>query len=369
MLVDYLHDGTGGGERFAVGLATALPRDRYEVWFCTTRGATGELLEQMAEAGVRHFSLDRRYRFDLLPFVRLARFLRREGVDVLHAHKFGSNLWGTLVGRLARVPAVVAHEQTWSYEGRPLRRFLDGYVIGRLATRFVSVSTADRERMIEIEHVPAPKTLTIPNAYIPRPTPGEGDLRADLGIAPGAPLVGTVCQLRAQKRLDVLVEAFSLIAERVPDAHLAIVGEGPERKELERLISAAGLVGRVHAPGTRTDLATIFRAYDVAVMSSDFEGLPLFALECMAYRVPLVTTAVGGLPDLIDDGRTGVLVPPGDPGALAVALTGVLRDPARREAMADAAYERLADFTIDRVAERFGRLYDELLDVRRPRAA
>ena len=361
MLVDYVHDGTGGGERFAVGLATALPRDRYEVWFCTTRGASGELLDQMAEAGVRHFSLDRKFRFDMLPFLRLVRFLRREKFDVLHAHKFGSNLWGTILGRLAGVPAVVAHEQTWSYEGQPLRRFLDGYVIGRLATRFVSVSTADQRRMIEIEHVPEKKTLTIPNAYIPRPTPGDGDLRGDLGIPADAPLVGTVCQLRPQKRLDVLVEAFGHVAERVPAAHLAIVGEGPWREELERRISAAGIEDRIHAPGTRTDLTTIFRAYDVAVMSSDFEGLPLFALECVAHRVPLVTTAVGGLPDLIDDGRTGVLVPPRDPRALGDALAGMLEDPARREAMAEAAHGRLADFTIDRVAERFGRLYDELL--------
>jgi glycosyltransferase involved in cell wall biosynthesis len=369
MLMDHFHDGTGGGERFAVGLAIALARDGYEVWFCTTRGGSGELLDQMEEAGIRYFSLNRNYRLDLLPLLRLTRFIRRERFDVVHGHMFGSNVWASVLGRLARVPAVVAHEQTWSYEGQPLRRFVDGYVIGRLAHRFVSVSTADQERMIALEHVPERKTLMIPNAYIPRPTPGEGDLRAELGIPADAPLVGTVCQLRPQKRLDVLIDAFTLVAQRNPDAHFVIVGDGEEREDLERRISASGFEDRIQAPGTRTDLETIFRAYDVAVMSSDYEGLPLFACECMGHGVPLVATAVGGLPDLIDNGRTGMLVPRRDPRALGEAILELLDDAPRREAIAAAAKERLADYTIDRVTERFERLYDELLDGRRRQAA
>ena len=369
MLVDRFHDGTGGGERFAVGLAIELAHNGYEVWFCTTRRGRGELLDQMREAGVRYFSLNRRHRFDLLPIGRLARLMRRERFDVVHGHMFGSNVWATILGRLVGVPAVVAHEQTWSYEGKPLRRLIDGYVIGRLATRFLAVSEADRRRMIDIEHVPEEKTLTIPNAYIPRPTSGDGDLRAELGIPADAPLVGTVCQLRRQKRLDVLMDAFALVAEQRPDTHFVIIGDGTQRPELERRISAAGLEDRVHAPGTRTDLETIFRAYDVAVMSSDYEGLPLFACECMGHGVPLVATAVGGLPDLIDDGRTGMLVPRRDPRALGEAIVELLDDAPRREAMAAAAKERLGDYTIDRVTERFKSLYDELLDGRPRQAA
>ena len=369
MLVDRFHDGTGGGERFGIGLAIQLAGDGYEVWFCTTRRGGGQLLDQMREAGVRYFSLNRSHRLDLPPVVRLLRLMRRERFDVVHGHMFGSNVWATILGRLARVPAVVAHEQTWSYEGKPLRRLIDGYVIGRLASRFVAVSEADRQRMVDIENVPEEKTLTIPNAYIPRPTPGDGDLRVELGIPADAPLVGTVCQLRRQKRLDVLVDAFALVAERRPDARFVIVGDGGQRPELERRIAAAGLDGRVQAPGTRTDLETIFGAYDVAVMSSDYEGLPLFACECMGHGVPLVATAVGGLPDLIDHGRTGMLVPRRDPQALGEAIVELLGDAPRREAMAAAAKERLGDYTIDRVTERFERLYDELLDGRPRQAA
>jgi glycosyltransferase involved in cell wall biosynthesis len=360
MLVDSLYDGTGGAERFAVGLATALPRDRFEAFMCATRSAEGSLVEALDAAGVPHFALGRRSRFDVLKFGRLARFLRRQQVDVLHCHKFGSNVWGTLLGRAARVPVVIAHEHTWSYEGQPLRRLLDGQLVGRLADRFVAVSNEDRRRMIEIEGVRADCAITIPTGYVPRATEDGGDLRGELGLGPGTPVVGTVAQLRPQKSLDVLITAFARLPADLAAARLVIVGDGPSRAALEHAASGLGVAERVHFLGTRTDLTTILDAVDVAAMSSDFEGLPLFAFECMAHRTPLVATAVGGLRDLID-GRSGVLVPPRDPNALAAALGDLLRDPARREAIAATAEERLEGYGMDAIARRFAELYDTLL--------
>ena len=359
MLVDSLYDGTGGAERFAVGLASALP-DRYEPFLCTTRSAEGSLVEALDAAGVSHFALGRRSRFDVFRFVRLARFLRRQQVHVLHCHKFGSNVWGTLIGRAARVPVVIAHEHTWSYEGQPLRRLLDGQLVGRLADRFVAVSNEDRRRMIEVEGVAPERTITIPTGYVPRAQDNGGDLRGELGIGPETPVVGTVAQLRPQKALDVLLAAFARLSADFAAARLVIVGDGPERAALERLAAELGVAERVHFLGTRTDLTTILAGVDVAAMSSDFEGLPLFAFECMAHRTPLVATSVGGLRDLIDAGG-GVLVPPRDPDALAAALGELLRDPARRESIADAGEERLEDYGMDAIARRFGELYDELL--------
>jgi glycosyltransferase involved in cell wall biosynthesis len=360
MLVDSLYDGTGGAERFAVGLATALPSDRYELSLCTTRSAEGSLVETLDAAGVSHFALGRRGRFDVLRFSRLARFLRRQRVDVLHCHKFGSNVWGTLIGRAARVPVVIAHEHTWSYEGQPLRRLLDGRLVGRLADRFVAVSNEDRRRMIEVEGVRPERAITIPTGYVPRATGAGGNLRAELGMELDTPVVGTIAQLRPQKALDVLITAFARLPADLAAARLVIVGDGPVRPALERLARDLGVAERVHFLGTRTDLTTILGGVDVAAMSSDFEGLPLFAFECMAHRTPLVATSVGGLRDLLDGGA-GVLVPPRDPDALAAALGTLLRDPVRRESIADAAEQRLGGYGMDEIARRFGELYDALL--------
>ena len=359
MLVDHLNE--GGGERFAAGLAIHLPRDRFDVTVCTTRHPPGPLLPEVQAAGIRHVGLERRGRFDVAPFARLVRLLRAERFDVLHAHKFGSNVWGSVFGRACRVPVVVAQEQTWSYEGQRLRRFLDGRVIGRLAHAFVAVSTADRERMTRLEGVPRAKTIFIPNAYIGRPGAPEGDLRAELGVGGDVPLAGTVCIHRPQKALEVLLEAFARVAERLPEAQLVIGGGGPETERLERVAGDLGLGERVRFIGMRRDVDAVLRAFDVAVMSSDFEGTPLFAFECMANGTPLVATAVGGLPDVVVDGETGLLVPPRDPAALAEAVEALLRDPERRARMGEAARARLADFTIERAAERFAALYERLL--------
>jgi glycosyltransferase involved in cell wall biosynthesis len=331
------------------------------VSLCATRGLDAGAAAELRATGVEAFGLARRNATDLTAFRPLATFLRRERVDVLHSHKIGSNLWGTFLGRLCRVPVIVAHEHTWSYEGQRWRKLLDGHFIGRFATRFVAVSSADRQRMIDLEGVPAEKALVVPTAFIPRAREREGNLRAELGIPADAPVAGTVAVLRPQKALDMLIEAFAGVRRGLPEARLVIVGDGPSRQALEACARMAGVGDAVTFTGVRSDLATVLDGLDVAVMSSDFEGLPLFVFECMAHEAPLLATAVGGIPDVVVDGETGVLVPPRDPSALGEALDRLLRDPAERRRLASQARERLGEYTLERAAGRFAELYEELL--------
>jgi glycosyltransferase involved in cell wall biosynthesis len=360
MIANALH--VGGGERFLVGLATGLSAERWDVTVCVMKSHDGPLIGELRDAGVRVVTIDRKGRKDVGAFGRLVALVRRERPDIVHSHMFTANLWGTVAARIARVPVVIAHEQTWSYLGQPMRRFLDGRVIGRLADVMVAVSTRDQERMTSIEHVPAAKTVYIPNAYMP--PLGEavtGDLRAELGLEAGTPLAGTMVVLRAQKALDVLLDAFALLSHRLPDAHLAIAGYGPMAETWQEHARQIGVADRVHWLGIRTDGAVIREALDVAVMSSDFEGTPLFSFECMAARLPMVVTDVGGQRDIFESGTSALLVPPQDPPAMADALEELLRSPERREAMADAAYERLSEFTVEKAVERFEGLYGGLL--------
>lgn len=363
MLVDNLHEGIGGAERFLVGLSIELNANGHDVTVCTTRQARGTELQALLDGGVRHFSLDRHSRLEIGKFRRLTGELRARRPHVLHGHMFGSNLWASIFGRLCRVPAVVAHEQTWSYEGNPVRKFIDGRVIGRLSTAFVAVSTADAERMVALEHVPRHKVAMIPNAYIPswQEPAGDWSLRAELGLPDGVELIGSAAMLRPQKAQHVLVDAFARLARDRPRAHLVIAGEGECRPALEEQIARLGLGGRVHLLGRRDDVDAIIAAVDVAVLSSDFEGTPLFAFECFALGTPLVSTAVGGLPDIVEDGLTGRLVPRRDPAALAGALGDLLADPTQREAIARAAAGSLDAYSMPRIAERFAALYERLL--------
>ena len=287
--------------------------------------------------------------------------LRRERFDILHTHKFGSNLWGTLIGSAVRVPAIVAHEHSWSYEGDAVRAWLDGNVIGRLATRFVAVSSADGERMVSKEGVRAEKVVVVPNGYIPSPTTSRTDVREELGLDRDALVIGIAAVLRPEKRLDLLLLSLARVRTRVPKAHLVIAGDGPCRPHLERQARDLGLEHAVHFLGERTDVDNVLRAADVAALPSDREGSPLLVFECMANATPLVATAVGGVPELVAHGRTGLLVPRRDPDAFADALISLLTDPQRRSQMASAAQDALRHYTVDATVARFTSLYDELL--------
>jgi glycosyltransferase involved in cell wall biosynthesis len=147
----------------------------------------------------------------------------------------------------------------------------------------------------------------------------------------------------------------------VPQAHLVIAGDGECRPGLELQARQLGLESSVHFLGARRDVDSVLRAADVGALSSDREGSPLLLFECMANDAPLVATAVGGVPDVIENDRTGLLVPRRDPDALAQGLISLLTNPARRAAMAAMARDRLRRYTIDVTAARFAALYDSLV--------
>jgi glycosyltransferase involved in cell wall biosynthesis len=374
-LVDLLSR-QGGAEELALAIATRLNPERFESTLCISRWppptslpvpdhSAAEALELVRQAGVGFLPLARRRKFEVASWSRLGAFLRREQVHVLHSHKFGSNVWGTLVGRMAGVSIVLAHEHTWSYEGQPLRRFLDRELISRGADRFIAVSREDRRRMTEVERIDPSRTMFIPNGVMPLKLASGRDARAELGIAPQTPVIGAVGLLRAQKAYHVLLRATALLLDRWPQLQVLIVGDGPERATLEQLADTLGVHGAVRFMGQRNDVPDILTALDVAVSSSDFEGSPLSVLEYMDAGLPVVATAVGGLPDLIEPGVHGLLVPRGDPPALAGALSELLADPQRARQMGARGRERRrAEFDIDVIVARLEGLYCELLEAR-----
>ncbi|MDX6632372.1 MAG: hypothetical protein QOG26_377 [Solirubrobacterales bacterium] len=363
---------TGGGERLALELALAVDGERFERILCASRWspaiAETELgaaaLAALSDGGVEFIGLERSSKLALGPWLRLRRELRDRRVDVLHAHKFGSNLWGSIVGRAARVPVLVAHEHSWAYEGRPLRVLADRWLIGRSADALIAVSAADRRRMIEIERIPPQKARLIPNGMPPVPSAAAGDVRAELGIETG-PVIGAVADLRPEKALDLLVRAAAQLAPRHPGLQLLIAGGGDQR-ELRALSAELGVGDAVHLLGSRGDVAAVLEALDVAVNCSQREGSSLAVMEYMEAALPVVATRVGGTPDLVEDGRTGLLVEPGDVSALAGAIGGLLDDPERARQMGERGRaRRRAEFDMATMAGRIEALYDELLERKR----
>ena len=363
----------GGAERLALEIVKRLDREAFDRTLCVSRWSNEEAadasaqaaLADLQEADVRFLPLGRQRKVDVWVWGRLVAYLRRERTHVLHAHKFGSNVWGTALGRIARVPVIVAHEHTWSYQGRPERRFLDRELVSRAANTFIAVSRDDQRKMVEIERIPIQRTTFIPNG-IPAPPPPTGkDVRAELGIGAEVPLIGSVGFLRPQKAFDVLVRAAAALPSENREARILIVGDGEQREPLEALARDLGVQDRVSLLGRRLDVPDILAALDVAVCCSDYEGSPLSIMEYMAASLPVVSTRVGGVPDLIDDGVEGLLVPPRDPEALAAGIARVLRAPEEARAMGARGRERRArEFDIDVMVRRLEDLYRELYAAR-----
>lgn len=363
--------GHGGAERLALEIVVRIDQTRFRPVLCVTRdtpeAADAETRARLQDASVELVTLSRSSRFDVRPWPRLVEKLRRERFAVLHSHKIGSNIWGALISGPARVPVFVAHEHTWSFVGKPYRRLLDRELIARRADAFVAVSEADRRRMISIERIPEHKLRVIPNGITaPAPAEAAGDLRAELGLRPDQPLVGLVATLRPQKALEVLIEAAPAISARFPDARVVIAGGDPEggevRRGLEQLAASLGVADRVLMLGHRDDSAAVVAALDVAVLCSDYEGSPLSVLEYMEAGKPVVATRVGGVPDIVLDGETGILIEPRAPQRLADAVIELLGDPERARRLGDAGRSRRRRyFSIEHTTAEIERLYEELL--------
>jgi glycosyltransferase involved in cell wall biosynthesis len=358
----------GGAEHLTMQIAERLDPARFESIVCATRFSATErekdTVEDAAaalrESGVRFLGLDRRTRGHAWAWWPLVQLLRRERVDVIHAHKFGSNIWGVVFGRLCGVPVVVTHEHGWSFERGP-KMIIDRELIARGSNAFIAVSREDRRRMIELEKISPERAVFVPNGIRALRPPSGRDVRAELGISATDPVVTSVGFLRQPKAIDVLIEGAARIAPQFPGLRVLIVGEGADRPVYEALIERLGVQDSVKLLGLRSDVPDLLAASDVAVLSTNSEGSPLSVMEYMDAKVPVVATRVGGIPDLIDHEVHGLLVEPQDPAGLGDSIARLLDDPEGSRRMAERAYERRRlEFDIDVMVENLQGLYLDL---------
>jgi glycosyltransferase involved in cell wall biosynthesis len=363
--------GHGGAERIAVDLTLRLDPTRFRRSLCVTRpspaasAAAQEDHRRLVAADVDVLSLDRRSFADVTALGPLVRRIVGGRVDVIHAHKFGSNVWAAVLGRALQVPVVIAHEHTWSFEGQWLRLHLDRHVVGRWADAVVAVSEADRARMISMVRMPAEHVVLIPNGISFTPQGDRSETRRRLGLDPDVPVLVQTAVLRPQKAIEVMLEAMAIVRTSHPRAQLLVVGPG-DPTELRGTAARLGVGDAVSFLGGRSDVPAVLAAADLGVLSSHFEGSPLAVLEYMGAGLPVVATNVGGLPQMVVDGETGVLTPPRQPSALAAAVSRLLGDPALAARMGRAGRARQqAEFSLDAMTARVTELYDRLLAGRR----
>ena len=361
-LLDCTGDAGGGAERLAVSVLTRLDPLVYDRTMCLSRSSEGHLVDVATQAGVKIVQLQRRSRYDVLPWLRLVRLLNREKIDILHSHKHGSNFWGAIMSLVSSVPVFFAHEHSWQYSGNRGRMLIDRFLIARRATKMIAVSPADRDAMISAEHISPSKIVVIPNGITEDAPVAVGPVREELQLPPGTTIVACV-GVRKEKRVDLVIEALDLLRADHPNLMLLVIGD--YESELDVLREAArtrNLSDRVRFLGERHDVPSLLALTDIAVLASDREGSPLAVLEYMAAGCAVVATRVGGIPGMIRDGIEGVLVAPGDAGALAERIGQLANESARRTALGNAARARQArDFSLSAVVRQTAELYEASL--------
>jgi glycosyltransferase involved in cell wall biosynthesis len=297
---------------------------------------------------------------------QFARILRHRRVGILHAHLFRSSLVASPIGWLCRVPVIVETphlRESWR-NGWFKGSFFVDRLVGRCVRRYVAVSQANGRYLVEKKGLPASKiTVIVPGSDLRRFNPkvqASPQKRESLGFGPADPVLLVAARLEVQKGHRVLLEAMPYVRTQFPRVRLVCLSEGSLRPELERRSEELGLRDTVRFVGFQPDVSEWLALADLSVLPSFFEGLPAGAIESLAAARPVVATAVDGTPEVVLDGKTGLLVPPGDPESLAGAICRLLGDPALRAALGEAGRRWVVEnFSRERLIERTQALYLE----------
>jgi glycosyltransferase involved in cell wall biosynthesis len=352
----------GGAEEMVLNLVRHLP-DRFEPIVCCINEA-GPIGEEIRRTGVPFHVLH------LHPGLRrpwhvlgIARRLRELQPDIVHTFLLTASLYGRLGAILAGVPVIIGTEVN-VYEHKQAHHALAERLLMRGTDRVVVSAESVREFYMQQVHATPAKVDVIYNAVDwsqLQTTISRESMRATVGVGPGAPLAGIIARLTEQKAHRYLFDAMASTPELAP-LHLIVVGDGDLRDEVRAHADRLGLSARVHFLGARRDLGDLLGAIDVFVMPSLWEGLPLSLVLAMGAGLPVVATRVAGIPEVVQDGVTGLLVPPADVPALGSALARLVADPALRHTMGDAAAAFVRPrFGIDGYMAAVTALYDRLV--------
>jgi glycosyltransferase involved in cell wall biosynthesis len=346
-------------------------------------GTLEHLATESALPAVRIPALGRRVSplSDLRAFAVVLRTIFREAPDVVHTHTTKAGVIGRVSGVLFNATrprsrrCVIVH----TFHGHVLEGYFSSPVnrlvrvterwLGRVTDRIVAISPGQREDLVSRYRVaPAARTVVVPLGLDLRYLQDDAahSLRSTLGVDEHAIVFGFVGRMVPIKDLPTLVRAFALVLTTLPQCVLVIAGDGPSRPELERLLAETATASHARLLGWREDLGAVYATMDICVLSSRNEGTPVAVIEAMAAGRPVVSTRVGGVPDIVEDNQSGLLVAPGDAGALAAAMGRLARDADLRSRLGARGRDlALARFGHERLVEEIGRLYASALREKR----
>ncbi len=325
----------GGAQKYVFDLATSLPKDQFEV--SVLCGAGEQLEMRLKEKNIRVIrlgSLDRNMSVnkDLISFFALYRIFKRESPDIIHLNSSKIGGIGAVAGRLAGIQKIIftGHAWAWNEDRILISKTLitiAHWVTILFSHTTIAVSEKTKNEIVDLPFIPESKVVVIHNGITNSEYLERFAARAELnGEVSEKFWVGTISELHPNKGLDNLINAFPNILKTNPGTALVIIGEGEDRQKLSTLIQNLGLSKKVHLLGFKENASRFLKSFDIFVLASRTEAFPYVTLEAGLAQLPTVATRVGGIPEVITDGKNGLLVRSGDVTALSEAINNLLED-------------------------------------------
>jgi glycosyltransferase involved in cell wall biosynthesis len=358
-------DGISGAENHLLKLVPNLNREKYDVHLVVMSPffqVYDDFLRHCPDLRVIFVPLGRK--MNPLNLLRLLRLFNRERYDLLHTHNSRADVYGILAGKMAGVKILMTsiHGYQRYDEINPLFK-IRGWILRTFSDRIITISDALKDLISENEGIDKKKMDTVYYGLEPLNLEGNGKtVREEFHLDPDAPLLVDVGRLIPVKGHDTLIQALKRIVPSFPKVRLFIVGDGVLKEELKDLVRKLRLEDNVVFTGYRKDVPRFMREGDLFVFPTLGEGFGLVLLEAMAFKKPVVATRVMSIPEIVEDGKSGLLVSPRHPEELAEAILQLLSDKKKAESFGERGFEILTNkFSIERMVGETERIYDRLL--------
>ena len=351
----------GGAEQVIYNLIENSDHSKYEISIICLDQPVGTYGRQLKKQGYELISFDRKPGFDFQIIRKIRQYIKNEDIRVLHCHQYTPFIYGTLASLFTKTKIIFTEHGRFYPDKRRLKRVLINPVLNLVTDYVTAISAATRIALIDNENFPREKIKLVYNginASSFRRSP-YSKLKKDLRIAEDAFLLGTVARLDPIKNQKIMIKALKNIHKTYPDTYLIILGDGPERENLQALTEELGLISRVIFTGFKTDTARYYSIMDIFLLTSFSEGTAMTLLEAMASELPCVVTNVGGNPEIIINSENGFVIPSNDEQALAKSIITLLGNSELRKKMGRAGraiFEK--KFTVDRMVSAYESMYD-----------
>ena len=356
--------GLFGAETIALNLAGTVQGNGYESILCAIENSSNskiDIIEQANKAGIETHILKCAGRFDIRAIFRLRKYIENQKIDVLHTHNYKSDLIGMLAARLAKVPVIAtAHGFTDMSRSVSMYEKLDRWILKSFFNKVVTVTGQMLPNFSDQQKRIIPNGIDI--SHFSRNEEKRVALRKKYNVADNDILIGTIGRLSKEKNQRMLLEAVYPIVRENEQVKIIIIGDGLKADELKQFVEARHLTDRVIFTGIMHDTVSAYSAMDIFILSSLTEGVPLTVLESMASKLPVIATRVGGIPEIMNNGETGLLVESQDVETLRIRVHELIDDKKLRQTLVDAAYEFVRDhYSLTKMCEAYQKVYEEVL--------